>query len=60
MKILLKMPPAQRSKAFLYNFEGYVEAILEGRRGERTLNDMKGMSKSDALLRDYLQSSLLI
>ena len=46
------MPPAKRSKAFLYDFEGYMEAILEGRRGERTLNDMKGMSKSDPLLRD--------
>ena len=45
MKILLPMPPAQSNKAFLYDFEGYVEAILEGRRGGRTLKNMTGMLK---------------
>ena len=40
------MPPAQSNKAFLYDFEGYVEAILEGRRGGRTLKNMTGMLKN--------------
>ena len=45
MKILLRMQPPQSSKAFLYDFERYVEAILEGRRGGRTLKNMTGMLK---------------